>query len=114
MRHRPHSLAARIILKRVAPDRLSSAEEEMRDLVNSLWKEPRTLVNEIGSLRSRTKVPSPVDERQLHALSWALVVLRSDPPAGDTGAADAYLGELLKRETAEIRAEIVRLFGVLR
>lgn len=114
MRHRPHSLAARIVLQRVAPERLPSAEEEMRDLTGSLWKDLRTLLSEVRSLRARAKAPSPLDERQLNALGWALVILLSDPPAGDTAAADAYLGELLKRETAEVQGEIVALFRVLR
>lgn len=110
MRHRPHSLAARIVLDREAPDRLPSPEEEMGDLIDLLWTDLRTLVCEIRDLRTRAKPPSRVDERQLQALGWALVVLRSDPPTGDPATADAYLGELLKRETAEIRTEIVTLF----
>lgn len=113
MRHRPHSLAARIVLQRVAPERLPSAEEEMRDLVDSLWKEIRTLVGEIQNLRARAKPIRPVDERQLHALGWALIVLRTDPPAGHPATADAYLGDLLQHEEAEIRTEIVALFRVL-
>jgi uncharacterized protein (TIGR02646 family) len=114
MRHRPHSLAARTVLQRQAPERLPSAEEEMRDLVDLLWGSLRTLLHETGNLRARAKAPSPLDDRQLHALGWALAVLRSDPPAGDPATADAYLGELLERETAEIRTEIVTLFRVLR
>lgn len=114
MRHRSHSLAARIVLQRVAPDRLPSAEDEMRDLVELLWRDLRTLVYEIRSLKARGKVPSPVDERQLNALGWALAILRSDPLAGDTATADEYFVELLSKEPAEIRAEIVTLFGNLR
>jgi len=114
MRHRPHSLAARTILQRVAPERLPSAEEEMRALVDLLWRDLRVLVCEIRSLRARGKVPSALDERQLNALCWALVVLRSDPPAGDAETADEYFGELLGREPAEIRKEIVTLFRELR
>jgi uncharacterized protein (TIGR02646 family) len=114
MRHRPHSLAARIILQRAAPQHLPSAEEEMRDLVNSLWKELRTLVCELRNLRAGAKPIRRVDERQLHALGWALIVLGTDPPAGDPATADAYLGELLEHEEAEIRTEIVALFQVLR
>jgi hypothetical protein len=113
MRHRPHSLAARTVLQRVAPEHLPSAEEEMRDLVGLLWRDLRTLVYEIGSLRARAKLPSPLDDRQLRALGWALVVLRSDPPAIETAAVDAYLEELLKRETPEIRTQIIALFSVL-
>jgi hypothetical protein len=110
MRHRPHSLAARIVLQRVAPERLPSAVDEMKELVDSLWIDLRMLLNEIHSLRARGKTPSPVDERQLNALCWALVVVRSDPPAGDTQTADEYFGELLKQEPADIRTEIVTLF----
>jgi uncharacterized protein (TIGR02646 family) len=113
MRHRPNSLAARIVLQRVAPDRLPSAEDEMRDLVDLLWGDLRTLVYELQSLKARGKVPSPVDERQLSALGWALAVLRSDPPAGDTTAADEYFTQLLRREEADIRTEIVTLFREL-
>jgi uncharacterized protein (TIGR02646 family) len=114
MRHRPHSLAARIVLQRVAPDRLPSSEDEMRDLVDLLWRDLRTLMYEIRSLKARGKVPSGVDERQLSALGWALAVLRSDPPAGDTPAADEYFAELLSREGVGIRTEIVNLFRELR
>lgn len=114
MRHRPHSLAARIVLQRVAPERLPSADEEMRDLIDTLWGDLRTLVSEIGSLKARAKAPDRLDERQLHALGWALVVLQSDPPASDPATAGAYLELLLKRETAEIGLEIVKLFRALR
>jgi uncharacterized protein (TIGR02646 family) len=114
MRHRPHSLAARIVLQRVAADRLPSLEDEMRDLVDLLWGDLRKLLHEIRGLMARGKVPSPVDERQLNALGWALAVLRSDPPAGDTADADEYFAELLRGEQAEIRREIVTLFRDLR
>jgi uncharacterized protein (TIGR02646 family) len=113
MRHCPHSLAARIVLQRAAPEHLPGAEEEMKDLANSLWEELRTLVREIQNLRARSKPIRPVDERQLRALGWALIILRTDPPAGDPATADAYLVELLKREEAEIRVEIVDLFRAL-
>lgn len=114
MRHRSHSLAARIVLQRVAPDRLPSAEDEMRDLVDLLWGDLRTLIYDIRSLKARGKVPSPVDERQFSALGWALAVLRSDPPAGDTAAADERFAELLGSEEAGTRTEIVTLFRELR
>lgn len=113
MRHRPHSLAARTVLQRVAPERLPGAEEEMRDLVDLLWGDLRTLLKEIRSLGARGKTPSPVDERRLQALGWGLFVLRSDPPAGDRATADAYLGELLTGEEAEIGTKIVTLFASL-
>src|SRR5579864_5223803 len=113
MRHHPHSLAARTILRRVAPERLPSAEEEMKDLFDSLWGDLRTLVREIQEMRARAKPIRRIDERQLHALGWAVIVLRSDPPAGDPAIADAYLGELLEHEAAETRREIVSLFRVL-
>jgi uncharacterized protein (TIGR02646 family) len=113
MRHRPHSLAARIILQRKAPERLPRADEEMKDLVDSLWRDLRTQVYEIRDLRTRGRTIRPVDERQLHTLGWALVVLRSDPPAGDPSTADAYLGELLEHEEAETRTEILELFREL-
>jgi hypothetical protein len=113
MRHSPHSLAARTILQRVAPERLPSAEEEMRALVDLLWRDLRALVYEIRGLRARGKAPSALDQRQLIALCWALVVLRSDPPTGDTATADEYFGELLGREPAEIGKEIVTLFREL-
>lgn len=109
MRHRPHSLAAKTILQTVAPERLPNPGEEVRDLLGSLWKDLRTLVGEIRDLRARGKAPGPVDERQLHALSWAVIVLRTYP-TGDATTAESYLGELLERESAEIRAEIVALF----
>ena len=110
MCHRPHSLAARIILERAAPERLPTAEEEMRDLVDLLWRDLRTLLDEIQSLRTRAKAHGAVDERQLRKLVWALIVLRSDPPSGDPPSVDEYLGQLLERESAETRIEIVRLF----
>ena len=113
MRHRPHSLAARTVLQRVAPERLPSAKEEMRDLLDSLWTDLRNLVRGLQDLRARVKQIRRVDERQLQALGWALIVLRSDPPAGDPATADAYLGELLQGEAAEIREEIVTLFRSL-
>jgi uncharacterized protein (TIGR02646 family) len=113
MCHRPHSLAARIVLERVAPECLPTAEEEMRDLIDLLWKDLRTLVDEIRSFRARARAPSPVDERQLRELVWALIVLRSDPPAGDPSSADEYLGQLLEREEAEIRTAIAALFRAM-
>jgi len=110
MRHHPHSLAARTVLQRVSPEHLPSAQEEMRDLVDSLWRDIRTLVLEMQGLRARGKTPSRFDERQLNALCWALVVLESDPPAGDAAATDEYFQELLRRESAEIRTEILAAF----
>jgi len=91
MCHCPHSLAARIILSRLAPERLPTAGKEIRDLVGLLWKDLRTLLDEIRSLHT-----------------WA--VLRSDPRASDPSSVDEYLGRLLERERAETRIEIVRLF----
>jgi uncharacterized protein (TIGR02646 family) len=114
MRHRPHSLAARIVLQRKAPEHLPSAEDEMKDLVDSLWESLRLLAGEIHDLRTRAKPIRPIDERQLHTLGWALVVLQSDPPAGDPEAAEGYMGELLKHEEPEMRTEILALFRVLR
>jgi hypothetical protein len=113
MRHHPHSLAARVILQRVAPERTPTAEEEMVDFVDSLWRELRVLAREIQNLRARAKPIRPVDKRQLQALGWALVVIRNDPPAGETATVDAHLGRLLAHEEAEIRKEIVALFRAL-
>jgi uncharacterized protein (TIGR02646 family) len=110
MRHRPHSFAARAVLQEVAPERLPNAAEEMRDLIDSLWTDLRTLLSEIGDLRARGKPPGTFDERQLHALCWAIVILRSDPPADDTATVDNYLEDLLGREPADIGTEIVTLF----
>lgn len=110
MRHRPHSLAARVILQRVAPDRLPSAADEMGDLIDSLWRELCTLLNELQDLRARSRPIRGMDERQPQVLIWALIVLRNDPPAGDQETIDAYLGELLAREPIAIRTEILRLF----
>jgi uncharacterized protein (TIGR02646 family) len=113
MKHRPHSLAAKIILHRVAPEHLPSAAEEMVDLLNSLWRDLLTLIRELRSLRARGKLIRPVDQGQLHVLGWALVILQADPPAGDPAAAEAHLGELLEREETEIKTQIVELFRVL-
>jgi hypothetical protein len=110
MRHRPHSLAARVILQLVAPERLPSVEEETWDLFSSLWKDFRTLVDEIRNLRARDKVPSSLDERQADSLAWALLVLSSDLPARDPPAADTHLEELLRAEPSEVREEIVAVF----
>ena len=63
-----------------------------------------------GFCGSGGKTPRSMDERQLQAVCWALVVLRSDPPSGDPVAVDDYLGELLGKESTEIKAEIVTLF----
>ena len=108
MRHRPHSLAARTILQRVAPERLPSAEEEMGDLADLIWSDLRMLVSETQDLRAR-QTPRPFDERQLQALCWALVVLQSE-----AASVTEHLADLLEREPAEIRAEIVKLFHDLR
>jgi uncharacterized protein (TIGR02646 family) len=113
MRHRPHSLPARIVLQREAPERLPSAAEEMRDLLGLLWTDLRNLVIELGGLRARGKPPSRFDRRQLNALCWALVVLSSDPPADDTATVGKYLEDLLAREPDDIRTDIVTLFGEL-
>ena len=86
----------------------------MRDLIKSLWTELRTLVHEIQDPRARAKKVGGENERQLHTLVWALTVLLSDPPAGDPATADSYLCELLEREEAEIRTEIVARFRRLR
>ena len=110
MRHQPHSIAARIVLHRGAPDQLPGADEETKDLAESLWRDLRTYTSEIRTRRARGKEPRPMDERQLRALCWALFVLRSDPPSGDPAAVDDYLGELLSRESTEIQPEIVALF----
>jgi uncharacterized protein (TIGR02646 family) len=112
MRHRPHSLISRIVLQRVAPEYLPSAEEEMTELLALLWRDLARLMHEIQSLRARAKASRPMDERHVHVLAWALVVLQSDPPA-DPATADTYLEELLKSETTEIRAEVVTLFRTL-
>jgi hypothetical protein len=108
MRHRAHSLAARTVLQRVAPHRLPSAEEEMGDLVDLIWSDLRMLVSGTQDLRLR-QTPSPFDERQVKALCWALVVLQSE-----AAAITDHLADLLGREPAEIRAEIITLFGDLR
>jgi len=108
MRHRPHSLAARTVLQRVAPERLPSAEEEMGDLTDLIWSDLRMLVSGSQDLRAR-RPPSPFDERQLQALCWALVVLQNE-----AAAVTQHLADLLEREPAEIRAEIVKLFRDLR
>ena len=97
----------------MAPEHLPSAEEEMKDLVDMLWDNLRSLAEEILDLRARNKPPRPLEERQLRALAWALIVLRSDPPAGDVATADAHLGVLLEHEPPEIRAEILSLFRAL-
>jgi len=82
----------------------------MRDLVDLIWVDLRSLVGGIRDLKARGKPPRPFDELQVDALCWALVVLSSDSPAGDTGTVDDYLEELLEREPAEIRTEIVTAF----
>jgi hypothetical protein len=110
MRHHPHSLAARIVLNKLAPERLPSAGDERKDLVKTLWTELLTLAREIRNLKVRGKGPRPMDERQLQTLCWALVILSSDPPTGDPAAVDDYLGDLLARETTDVRTEIVALF----
>ena len=111
MRHHPHSLAARILLQRVAPELMPSVEDEMRDLVNSLWNDLRMLISETQDLRGRGKTIRPVDKRQICALGWALIVLRTDPPTGDSAATDAYLGELLMREEASSKQKSSRCFA---
>jgi uncharacterized protein (TIGR02646 family) len=93
MRHRPHSLAARTILQRVAPERLPSAEEEAEDLVDLMMNERLTLAREIRDLKARGKAPSLLDGRQREALRWALAVLQSDAPGGNSTAANEYLEE---------------------
>jgi hypothetical protein len=113
MRHYPHSLAARIVLNRLAPERLPSAGDETKDLVEMLWKDLRTLFGEIRELKTRDKNPRPMDQGQLQALCWALVVLSSDPPTGDPAAVGDHLVELIEREK-EFRTEIVSLFRGLR
>jgi hypothetical protein len=105
MRHRSHSLAARIVLERMAPERLPSAADEMRDLIDSLWRDLRVLLKEMSG-----RAPNPVDERELHEFVWALIVLLNDPPAGDSATVAEYLARLLEREQAETQKEIVRLF----
>jgi hypothetical protein len=85
----------------------------MRDLIDSLWEELRTLVCEVLDLRARGKSVRPLDQRQLHVLGWALIVLQADPPAGDPAAVGAYLGELLDHERPEIKTQILGLFRVL-
>jgi len=109
MRHRPHSIAARIVLTNVAPRHLPSLEDETRDLVNSLWAELRTLIYEIRDLQIRGRLIRNIDKRQLRVLVWALVVLLNDPPAGDSGIADA-LAELLEVEEPHIRKGIASMF----
>jgi hypothetical protein len=43
MRHRPHSLMARVVLEAIAPERLPIAEDEMLDLIDCLWSDLRML-----------------------------------------------------------------------
>jgi len=105
MRHRSHSLAARIVLERMAPERLPSAADEMRDLIDSLWRDLRVLLKEMSG-----RAPNPVDERELHEFVWALIVLLNDPPAGDSATVAEYLARLLEREQAETQKKMVRLF----
>ena len=109
MRHRPHSLAARTVLQRIAPERLPSAEDEAGDLADLIWGELRMLVSGIVDLRARGKPPRPFDERQLKALCWALFVLQSEAVS-----TNEHLAALLEREPAEIRTEMVALFRALR
>jgi uncharacterized protein (TIGR02646 family) len=108
MRHRPHSLAARTVLQRVAPERLPSVEDEAGDLADLIWGELRILVSGILDLRARGKTPSPFDERQLKALGWALFVLQSE-----AGAANQHLADLFEREPAEVKTEVAALFRAL-
>jgi uncharacterized protein (TIGR02646 family) len=114
MRHRSHSLVARIVLQRNAPDQLPSPELEMRELVDLLWSDLRTMVHEIWDMKAGGRAPSAIDKRERRALCWALVALRGDPPVGDSASADDYFGALLMKEPAEIRAEFVALFRGLR
>jgi hypothetical protein len=85
----------------------------MNDLVDLLWSNLRSLAEGILDLRARSKPPRPMEDRQLRALAWALIVLRSDPPAGEAATADTHLGLLLKHEPIEIRAEILSVFRSL-
>jgi hypothetical protein len=51
-----------------------------------------------------------MDERQLDVLTWALKVLRSDPPAIDPATADAHRAGLLQGADPKIAREIVPVF----
>lgn len=110
MRHSPHSLVARLVLQRTAPDRLPDAEEEVRSLIEMLWGNLLVLLQTMRGLRSRGRAASPVDERQTNTLIWALIIIRSDPPADDSAAVDDFLAELLRRAETADREEIVSLF----
>ncbi len=110
MRHRPHSLAARIILQRVAPDFMPTAEQEVKDLISSIWLELRRLVEEVRDLRMRSGRVRPLDEREVDILIWALIALANDPGIGQNMNVDAYLGDLLAREKADLRAAILQFF----
>jgi len=67
----PHSLAAGIILRKVAPGRLPSSEEEMRELAGSLWRD-RRLSDDVLDLKATAKAAGPFDTRQVSALFWRL------------------------------------------
>ena len=113
MRHRPHSLAARIVVQRVAPQLMPSAEEEMTDLLDSLWEDLRELLRDIRSVQERGRRITNADQRQLDALAWAIIILRTDPPARDSAFADAHLAQLFEGEERGIRNEILSLFRAL-
>jgi uncharacterized protein (TIGR02646 family) len=110
MRHRPHSLPARIVLQKLAPKWLPTPEDELKDLVDLLWNNLRVQVRLIQDLSRRAKIVRRIDVAQMHILGWALIALRSDPPAGDRASLDSYLAELLKQEATEVQSQIVRLF----
>ena len=109
MRHRPHSLAARTVLQRKA-QRLPTADEERRDLLELLWKR---LVWDVKRILAAKTTVRQFDRRQLQALAWAVVVLEQDRSVAAPATASRLEG-LLQGEDPDIRDELLSLFGELR
>lgn len=113
MRHQSHSLVARIVLQRNAPEQPPSPELEMRELIDLLWSDLKNLVGEISEMKARGKTPSAPDDGGVKALCWALAILRGDPPTGEPATADNHFEELFRKEPVEARAEFIELFRAL-
>jgi uncharacterized protein (TIGR02646 family) len=113
MRHRPHSLVARIILRKESQP-LPSAEEEAIDLLNSLFDALATLLKEIEDAESKHLRIAPLDERQLKALCWAIFILSAHPPAGDASKYEARLARKSEQQAPPIREQILSLFRRIR